>query len=71
MPKWSGDLKMAPAHPHATSVAVYPALFFSSRVVNIQQLAFAFWVDDVKHGFDVGIVEQYGTMLEKRFWIRG
>ena len=27
LPKWSGDLKMAPAHPRATSVAVYPALF--------------------------------------------
>ena len=28
LPKWSGDLGTAPAHPHATGVAVYPALFF-------------------------------------------
>ena len=30
LPKWSSDLKyanMAPAHPHATSIAVYLALF--------------------------------------------
>ena len=42
-------------------------LFFSSRVVNIQQLAFAFWVDDVKHGFDVGIVEFAGVVELKFF----
>ena len=27
LPKWSTS-NMAPAHPHATSVAVHPALFF-------------------------------------------
>ena len=28
LPKCSTDLNMAPAHPHATRVAVYPALLF-------------------------------------------
>ena len=27
LPKWSSDLKYGPAHPHATGVAVYLALF--------------------------------------------
>ena len=32
LPKWSSDLKYGPFYPHATSVAVYPALFLSKFV---------------------------------------
>ena len=40
LPKWSCDLKyMAPAHPHATLVAVYPAL-----LNNKKQRTVDFWV---------------------------
>ena len=35
-------LNMAPAHPHATWVAVYPALFFSHGYYNLEKSRFFF-----------------------------
>ena len=63
---------MAPAHPHATSVAVYPALFnFPSIVEKINPKGRFFdFPEDVHHCIFRGYFLEIGDEIEKSPWWR-